>query len=185
MIKAKSCKVCQTAFTPFMQLALVCSPVCALTLGLKKTSKQRNIAIAADKRETKFKLEKLKSRSQWAKEAQQSFNAWVRLRDHDQPCISCGRRHTGQYHAGHLLSVGARPELRFEPLNVHKQCSACNLHLAGNVILYRSALVKKLGNEIVDWLEGPHEPKKYTIDDLKAIKTCYAARTKKLKELQE
>ena len=32
----------------------------------------------------------------------------------------------------------------------------------------------------VEWLEGPHEPKKYTIDDLKAIKAEYIRKRKEI-----
>ena len=96
------------------------------------------------RKEDRAKREKLKSRAQWLKEAQQAFNAWIRLRDADKPCISCGRHHEGQWYAGHYLSTGARPELRFEPLNVHKQCSACNTHLSGNLVLYRAELVRRI-----------------------------------------
>ena len=71
------------------------------------------------------------------------------------------------------MSTGARPELRFEPLNVNKQCSACNNHLSGNIVEYRKALINKIGLEHLEWLEGPHEPKKYTVDDLREIKQHY------------
>ena len=47
--------------------------------------------------------------------------------------------------------------------------------------MYRVNLIKKIGLEWVEWLEGPHDPIKYTIDDLKNIKLTYRA---KLKELQ-
>jgi hypothetical protein len=33
----------------------------------------------------------------------------------------------------------------------------------------------------VEWLEGPHEPKKYTIEDLKSIKETYRQKLKALK----
>jgi len=183
--KAKTCAVCRTTFTPARMGAKVCSPFCAMTFAKSVTGKAAKVAAVKDRRETKEKLDKLKSRATWAKEAQATFNLFIRLRDADQPCISCGRHHQGQYHAGHYLSVGARPELRFEPLNVHKQCAPCNTHLSGNAVLFRKALLEKLGVEIVEWLEGPHKQKKYTIDELKTIKADYAAEAKALKEAQE
>ena len=125
--------------------------------------------------------EKLKSRADHLREAQQAFNEWVRLRDADLPCVSCGRHHDGQYHAGHWRSVGANPELRFEPLNVWKQCAPCNTHLSGNLVNYRISLIQLIGLEKVEWLEGPHEARKYTIDEIKAIKAEYRAKTRELK----
>jgi hypothetical protein len=182
--KPKTCTVCKTSFTPARMGMKVCSPFCAMTFAKSVTGKAAKVAAVKDRRETKVKLDKLKSRAAWAKEAQTAFNFFIRLRDADQPCISCGRHHQGQYHAGHYLSVGARPELRFEELNVHKQCAPCNTHLSGNAVLFRKALLEKLGVELVEWLEGPHKPSKYTIDDLKTIKVDYAAEAAALKKAQ-
>ncbi|TEW24926.1 recombination protein NinG, partial [Histophilus somni] len=97
--------------------------------------------------------ERLKSRSERLKELQGVFNRFIRLRDKNLPCISCGRYHQGQWHAGHYRSVGACPELRFNEDNVHKQCSVCNNHKSGNVIEYRINLVAKIGVERVEFLE--------------------------------
>jgi hypothetical protein len=45
--------------------------------------------------------------------------------------------------------------------------------------------VKRIGQEKVDWLEGPHAPKRYTIDELKAIKADYGGRVRALKKACE
>ena len=151
----------------------VCSPICATRLvkAAKKEEAER----------TKARKAAIKSRAAWAREAQAAFNAWVRARDAGMPCISCQRHHTGQYHAGHYLSRGARPELAYEPDNCHKQCAPCNTHLSGNVALYRVNLIKLIGLDRVEWLEGPHPAKHYSIEDLKDIKETYK---RKLKEIQ-
>ena len=47
---------------------------------------------------------------------------------------------------------------------------------------YRINLVKRIGQEAVDWLEGPHEPCKYTIQDLIEIKLQF---TKMKRELEK
>lgn len=133
-------------------------------------------------KEHKERKLKAKTRAQWMRETQALANRYVRLRDANDPCISCNRFHQGQWHAGHYLSTGARPELRFDENNIHKQCAPCNNHLSGNIVLYRKRLIEKIGQEKVDWLEGPHEPKKYTIDDLKQIKAEY---TRKIKEVED
>lgn len=161
-MKPKKCAHCKAEFTPQRMGQKVCSPACAQSIAKEKREK---IEKAADRQ----KRESLKSRAQLLKEAQTAFNAYIRIRDEKEPCISCGRRHQGQYHAGHYLSTGARPELRFEPLNVHKQCQPCNTHLHGNLILYRVALINKIGMDSVEWLEGPHEPKHYSVEELKQI----------------
>jgi len=184
--KPKVCKVCKTKFQPTRNLlsARVCSPICGMSLARSQRLKAEKVRQVKERRETKAKLEKLKSKSAWAREAQAAVNTFIRLRDKDLPCISCGRYHQGSYDAGHYLSRGARPELRFDELNIHKQCVPCNQHLSGNIVLYRIALLEKIGAEGVAYLEGPHEPKKYTIEDLKAIKAEYTAKAKELKERQ-
>lgn len=181
----KSCKVCKSDFIPQKMGQKVCSPECAISLAVSERGKAVKVAQVKQRKADAAQRDKLKSKAQHAREAQTAFNAFIRARDADQPCISCGRHHQGQYHAGHYLSVGARPELRFDEANVHKQCAPCNTHLSGNAINFRRALMEKLGTELVDALEGPHRPSRYTIERLKEIKAEYAAKTKALKESQE
>lgn len=128
---------------------------------------------------------KSEDRGACAKAAQIAFNSFIRIRDKGNACISCGRMpnysdHIGGsgIHAGHYRSVGACPELRFEELNVHIQCVHCNIHKSGNAIDYRIGLVKKIGQDMVDWVEGMHAPKKYTIAELKEIALRYKRKTK-------
>jgi hypothetical protein len=132
------------------------------------------------RKEYRSAKQKMKSRADWLREAQAAFNRYIRLRDHDKPCISCGRQHQGQWHAGHYRSVGACPELRFEEANVHKQCAPCNDHLSGNIVEYRRCLIERIGIDQVEWLEGNHEAKKYTIEEIRAIKAEYTHKSKEL-----
>ena len=178
-MKSKLCKNCKAEFTPSKMGQKVCCGACAIAFAVSERGKAEKVAKVKERKDDKLKL---KTRADWMREAQTAFNQFIRLRDADQPCISCGRHHGGQYHAGHFLSVGARPELRFEERNVHKQCSACNTHLSGNIVLYRKALFDKIQVGGVDWLEGPHEAKKYTIDELKAIKQLYKDKANALKD---
>ena len=180
--KTKKCKVCKTAFIPLKPMQYVCGLSCALHIATKKKTLQQAKEDREKAKADRVKREKLKSRADWAREAQVAFNKWVRLRDAGKPCISCQRHHTGQIHAGHYLSRGARPELAYEPMNVHAQCAPCNTHLSGNIALYRKNLVELIGLEKVEWLEGPHEPKHYSIDDLKNIRDIYRAKCKELEK---
>lgn len=176
MIRAarqRKCKVCETPFTPFSSTAKVCGVACAVAYNEQVKAKKA-------RKELKERKEAIKSRADWLAEAQAAVNAYVRERDADLPCISCGRHHQGQYHAGHYLSRGARPELRFNLDNIHKQCAPCNNHLSGNAVLFRIGLIAKIGLERVEALEGPHEAKKYSIEEIKAIKAEYRAKLKAL-----
>ena len=182
--RRKRCPSCRVMFTPARNSQAVCGEIeCAIAHG--QSEKGRAIAGKAlaevGRREIKVRKERLKSRADHLREAQQAFNEWVRLRDADLPCVSCGRHHDGQYHAGHWRSVGANPELRFEPLNAWKQCAPCNTHLSGNLVNYRISLLQLIGAEAVAWLEGPHPARKYTVEEIKAIKADYRAKTRELK----
>jgi hypothetical protein len=141
--------------------------VCAIKYSKEEQAK-------AYDRETRKMKAKIKTKSQWTKEAQAAFNKYIRLRDAGQPCISCQRHHQGQMHAGHYRSIGSAPELRFEEKNNNLQCAPCNNHLSGNLIEYRKGLIAKIGIDEVEWLEGKHESKKYTIEQLKEIKAQYS-----------
>ena len=180
-MKQRKCKACHHPFTPARSTQTACGIDCAMQLAHEKKVKVAECDRLDTVRKDRARKERLKTRRDWEKEAQAAFNAWVRLRDADKPCISCGRHHEGQYHAGHYLSVGARPELRYEPLNVWKQCAPCNTHLSGNAVLFRQALVQEIGQDKVDWLEGQHPAKKYTADELKAIRDEYRAKARELK----
>jgi hypothetical protein len=183
-VKMKRCRVCREPFIPRLTTQPCCYKYeCQVTYATAHALKSQEKRVKADRKETREKKQALKTRSQWMKEAQSEVNRYVRLRDKDLPCISCGRFHDGQYHAGHYRTVGSAPELRFEVSNIHKQCAPCNNHLSGNLINYRKGLVQKIGIEAVDWIEGKHEPKHYTIDDLKAIKAKYKTLCRELEQL--
>jgi len=171
--KPKKCNECKAEFTPWVSTQLVCSPKCGIEYARKKEAKKQA-------KELKERKKKLMTKSEWMKLAQAEFNKFIRLRDKDEPCISCGRHHQGQYHAGHYRTVGANPELRFEELNCHKQCSVCNNHKSGNIVDYRINLVRKIGQEAIDWLEGPHDPLKLTIEQIQGIRKKYRDKCKEL-----
>ncbi|KPY83748.1 recombination protein NinG [Pseudomonas syringae pv. tagetis] len=183
--RRKRCPECRVMFTPARAGQAVCGEIkCAIAHG--QSEKGRAIAGKAlaevGRREIKVRKEALKSRSDHMKDTQQAFNEWVRYRDALLPCVSCGRHHNGQWHAGHFRSAGGHPELRFEPLNVWKQCAPCNTHKSGDLVNYRAELVRRIGIVNVEWLEGPHEPQKYTIEELKALTAKYRALTRELKK---
>lgn len=181
--KPKTCRnpACRGSFVPQRLGQAVCSPKCGLAIKDVNQERARKSLAQVERSEIKVRKEKLKSRADHARDTQQAFNEWVRLRDADLPCVSCGRHHDGQYHAGHYRTVAANPEIRFEPLNVHKQCAPCNNHKSGDIVNYRIELVKRIGTEAVEWLEGPHEAKKYTVEELKAMTADYRAKTRELK----
>ena len=148
---------------PSQTLQQACSPECAIELARQKQIKEQQ-------REAKRKL---KTRRDWLREAQTAFNAWVRWRDRDLPCVSCGEVITGHSHASHFIPTSRASGLRFTPENCHRSCVKCNVFLSGNLTPYRVRLLHKIGAEAMEWLEGPHEPKRWTVEELKSIRDHY------------
>jgi len=174
--KTKKCKFCQLEFIPERQFQSVCSVQCAW--GQVNERNRKKVKKADRKRK-----QELKTNGELLREAQKEFNAYIRLRDHGNNCISCGKKSGAKINAGHYKTVKAYPELRFDELNVHLQCEWCNSYLSGNITKYREGLIKKIGLEKVEWLEGPHEPKKYTREQIIEIKKKYSKMRRELEKL--
>ena len=195
-VRRRRCAICREWFVPRFQNEHWCCPEHGAELALKLRKKAHQKAIQAAERrrkeierekKDKLKIRRLaaKPRSYWIKQAQQAFNAYVRYRDAALPCISCGRYHKGQYHAGHYRTVGAHPELRFNEDNCHGQCAPCNNHLSGNIANYTPNLIAKIGPERYEALISHHEPCRYTRTDLERIRDVYRTKLKDLKESRE
>lgn len=185
--KPKKCKVCGAEFTPTKPMQKVCCLSCALSIASLAKAKRERTALAADKRATREKLDAMKSKGRLAAEAQVAFNRYIRLRDAGLPCICCGQPmgdgvHGGAVDAGHYRSRGSAPHLRFSEDNVHAQRKQCNRYGSGNVVGYRLGLIERIGLAAVEALEADNTPRKYTADELKAIKADY---TRKARELEK
>lgn len=167
-IKPKKCVVCKEAYQPHQTLQRVCSPKCGLAFAVGKREKKER----ATTREMKRVLRQT-DRAYWIKKAQTVFNAWIRERDAGLPCISCGKHHSGQYHAGHYRTVASCSALRFCEMQVWKQCAPCNLYKSGDIINYRKNLIKKIGIENVEKIENYNESKRWSIQELKSIVDKY------------
>jgi len=76
---------------------------------------------------------------------------YIRLRDHNKPCVSCGQFRTIE--AGHFYSGGHYPVLRFNQYNIHGQCKHCNQYLHGNLNEYRRKIVDRIGTERLSELD--------------------------------
>ena len=170
----RPCPVCRNSFVPIKPMQSVCGPRCAV--------KKVRQAKVEERAQIKTRKEKSLTISQRRARAQIEVNAFVRLRDAGLPCISCGRHHEGQWHAGHYRSRGAAVNLALDPRNIHRQCAPCNNHLHGNAIGYRAGLLERYGLEFVEALEADNTPRHQTAQEIDAIRDTYRAKTKELKK---
>ncbi|MGB4345805.1 MAG: recombination protein NinG [Burkholderiaceae bacterium] len=191
--KPKTCRICKDKFTPVRALQPVCGKfACGMEYGLQVIAKAKAAKARNDGKAHREALAAAKPRGWFLKAAQVAFNKYIRIRDAAKPCVSCDRNHVemttgGCWDSGHYLSVGSHPELRFDENNAAKQCKSCNggagKYAKKNFTVtqeYRVNLIDRIGLEAVEALEGPHEAKHYSIDDLKQIKADYTRMAKEL-----
>lgn len=173
---------CGVKFTPAQLGQKVCGWACGLAIAPVNQEKARKAIDQRERREIKVRKEKLKSRAEYAKEAQAVINRYVRLRDAHLGCISCDKPASwgGQWHCSHFRSIGAAAHLRFNLWNMNKSCSQCNAHLSGNIMVYRPRLAEKIGAEKVEWLECNQELVRHEIDYLKRIKAVFTKKCRRL-----
>lgn len=167
---------------------------CAIQYGMANKDKARKKAIEKQRkefnRETKRRKKAIKRRSEWYEDLQTEVNKFVLLRDYGKPCCTCGKTDPGvKYDAGHMLSRGANPDMRFELTNIHKQCSVnCNQWGSGMRKEYEQFIVREYGQEHLDWMLGPHTPLKElfpTHEDIEKEIKKYRAMCKEQKKLNE
>lgn len=181
--KPRPCDHCKREFMPKRPMQSVCSQRCARM----KVQKVWNDRIAQEKANTKARRLALETIPVLIKKAQVQFNAFIRGRDKDQPCICCGRPLGagdvgGAFDCGHYRSTGSAPHLRFHELNAHAQNKVCNRHGAGRAVDYRIGLVARIGWEAVEALESDNRIHKWTREELRGIAANYRAKLKQLKE---
>lgn len=186
--KTRRCKApgCANTFTPGQSFQTWCSPDHGAVIAQAKLAKAKRAAATVERREDKVRREKVKTRGDWMKDAQTAFNAYVRARDAAQPCICCGKPLAveavgGGFDCGHYRSVGSAPHLRFDERNAHGQTKQCNRWGAGRAVDYRLGLIARIGMEAVEALEADQTPRKYTVEQLQAIKKHYAALAREIK----
>ena len=178
-MKPKKCKICKDKFEPTRPLQMVCGYVCASIYAKEQKKK-------AWKKRKKVLKEKLKTRTEYLKDAQKEFNRYIRLRDKDNGCISCGKPLIhGNIDASHFYSVGAYPRLRFNEDNVHASCVYCNRYMHGNIAEYTIRLPKKIGIKRFEKLcnERNLEPLSLTIDEIKEIREKYRLKANEFKQI--
>lgn len=185
-LRTRKCaiKTCRQPFTPRGMTHKACSPECALALVAVEKAREA-------RKERQARLAKLKTRRDYMKEAQRAFNAFIRERDSDLPCICCGRfpkaDHItgGTWDAGHYRSVGSAPHLRFHEDNVHRQLKQCNQFGAGRAVDYRLGLIARIGLSRVEALEADQAPRKHTPEELQRITREYKQKLKELRRRNE
>jgi hypothetical protein len=176
----KKCKECRDPFEPrFNSLEKYCwKHECKFIEAMQKVE-QKKKSESKEWSERKSKLKKeLLTVQDYLKLAQQVFNQYIRKRDEGKNCISCGKPPKKE-NAGHYFNANNHWNVRFDELNVHLQCEACNTYLSGNLIEYGINLEKLIGpDEFTILREKAYQTRKFTRDELKEIIIIYKNKLK-------
>ena len=173
-----------------------CSPQCQEKLALHKLSQVRKERERAERKAKNAAFKKLKrehrqnDRRIRREAAIREFNRYIRLRDKDKPCISCGAR-AGTYKltCGHFITAGSCSALRFDPRNAHGQCWwNCNRNKSGNITGYRKGLLERFGQEegakLLEFLEGPQPTINITAEWYREIEQTYKEKCREIENAQ-
>ena len=180
----RKCKSCGNYIRDFIVTpkGVFCSIDVAVKYSYQNKSKGADIVRKEQKKKDAIRKEKLKTAGEYMKEAQAAVNKYIRARDRHKPCVSCGSMPSdklgGSFDAGHYRSRGSASHLRFNLLNIHKQCVKCNRFKSGNAVDYRIELIKRIGLENIEKLESDNKPKKFTIEYLKRLKKIFNKRAR-------
>ena len=193
-MRQKKCSECGEKYQPTRQLQPCCEKMeCKASYAIRHveaTRKRRRMqemnVQKADRKVIKLKLDAIKPRGKLIAEADRAFCAYIRFRDQlaGYLCISSGKPldwSGNNVDAGHYRSRGSAPHLRYDERNCHAQSKHDNRYLSGNAVDYRIGLISRIGLAEVEALEADQKPRKYSNDDLIAIKAKYVAKLKALK----
>ena len=149
-------------------------------------AKKARAAAKVERDSIRARKEAIKTLPTLKAEAQQAFNAYIRARDADKPCICCGLPLSagdvgGSFDCGHYRSVGSAQHLRYDERNAHGQRKQCDRWGAGRAVDYRIGLVARIGLAAVEALESDNAPRKWLREELIYIRDRYRAKLKELK----
>jgi hypothetical protein len=160
--------------------------VCAV----RKVRADKAEAKAQERAQTRTRREAMKRIPDLIAEAQVAFNAFIRARDADQPCICCGKpfelnKPGGSMDAGHYLSRGSAGHLRFNEDNVFGQRKNCNRPGGATREAFRAGVLARIGPERLAALENNPQVHKWTADELRSIRATYRAKLKALQKTND
>lgn len=117
---------------------------------------------------------KAKSVSSLKKKLDKLFSVWVRQQGmnwrEEIDCFTCGKRdYWKKLQAGHFIGRSDN-NLRYDPMNVHPQCVACNVFKGGNMVLYAIKMKQKYGDDIIENLyKKSQKAKSWSVKELEAL----------------
>jgi hypothetical protein len=160
--RVKKCVVCGREIK-IGHMRKVCGPIC----NAKRKKMAGKVTVKSPSGRTIHVSKKNAKTRAW-----NAFSAYIRGRDKDKGCITCGSRE-GVMQAGHALS-GRGGSILFDEEIVFKQCQTCNMFRGGMYSEYASILIHKHGIEWWDKkLQLKTQTHSYSIQDYLDIEAKY------------
>jgi hypothetical protein len=111
---------------------------------------------------------------------------YIRLRDKNKPCVSCGIPYKEDFQAGHFYKAELFSNLKFDEKNISGQCKQCNLRKEGNESGYRVGIIQRYGDEYLKYLDDKakyYKQNHFEWDKLELVEVreYYKAKLKELK----
>jgi len=203
--KRRKCGGCKKGFDveglTFVGLDAYCSPDCGTVIALKrykaakvakeKAAKKEHIAQkdAFNKKDLKWQLATTQTVFNRVRKLQEYL--WFAVRGIEPYCMSCQKTKM-DWACGHYKTVASQGNLRFDEINTYLQCNMyCNKGLSGNIsgnkntIGYTKGIVSRFGEasgkEIIEYCETNTQIKRWTCEEVEAIRIDYLAKEKLLK----
>jgi len=150
-----------------------CTKAHASDWAIENQKKGQKVINKIERKETRQKKKELMTRTEWYNRYQTLVNQYVvHVRDVGKPCCTCGTTNNIKYDAGHCFTRKARPDIRFDLFNIHKQCSVqCNQHGSGMRHEYKQFIVDTYGPLELIRLERVGRPLKEQFPNWQDIET--------------
>lgn len=179
------CLKCKVKFIPktFLQKYCLETTECFEAFMVWKKNKIKQNQTKEWKKEKAILKEKVKTLSEHEADAKKSFQKFIRLRDKNENCISCGENNKDLWDGGHFKKAEIYSGVIFHEHNCHKQCRKCNRFLNGNELMYREGLIIRYNEQYVvniEKLANETRQHKYTKEQLIAKKIQYDIKIKEL-----
>lgn len=189
---ARKCRICGDKFKPkFSTIQATCEKIeCILEYGRLQAAKKK--AKEHKKQKKDFYLNDVPYQLKLTQPVYNKMRVkeellWFNQRGLEPWCISCGKRHM-DWCCGHLKTVGAQSNLRFDEKNTFLQCNRyCNMGLSGNIEGnknshgFKQGLINRFGEDegksIIDYCESNTAPVKWSGTELAEMRKEFAAKT--------
>jgi len=173
------CKHCKTKFEKKYAFQQFCLQDDECIKAFSDSVKEKKQIKDAKDKENLFLAENERNESKQLKASlintKTQVHTYIRNRDVNKPCISCGTQWNNEFQAGHHYSANSFITLRYNLDNIHGQCKRCNLHLEGAFDNYALNLPNRIGieryNDLVKLASFDKQQEKvWNIENLKEVR---------------